>query len=250
VNTKIYIVVRYIMIANTLIAAYRFLGKEVMDMAVETISHAPFHEHARQWENTTLRTELLLACGVVVLSILGLAGVFRNDLAAIAVIGLGVVLGCQGANVVLRYTELLYEAGATANARSAEVSRGITAEFLAGVAGIVLGILALLQVVPMTLMSAAVITYGGTLLLTSSESVWVTPLGKENELVQQLMRSMGTAVAGAQVLVGLAAVVLGILGLVSIVPITMILVALLAIGASMLLRSSFVGGFLLDFLRM
>jgi hypothetical protein len=221
-----------------------------MDMAVETITQAQFHEHARQWENTTLRTELLLACGAVVLSILGLAGVFRDDLAAIAIIGLGVVLGCQGTNVVLRYTELLYEAGATTSARSADVSRGITAEFLAGVAGVVLGILALLRIAPMTLMSAAVVTYGGTLLLTSSESVWLTPLGKENEVVQQLMHSMGVAAAGAQVLVGLAALVLGILGLVGIVPITMILVALLATGASMLLRSSVVGGFLLDFLRM
>ena len=68
-----------------------------------------------------------------------------------------------------------------------------------------LGILALLRVVPMTLMSAAVITYGGTLLLTSREAVWLTSLGQENEVVQQLMRSMEMTAAGAQVLVGLAA---------------------------------------------
>ena len=219
-------------------------------MAVETITPAQFHEQAKQWENTTLTTELLLACGAVVVSILGFAGVFRNDLAAIAVIGLGVMLLFQGANVVLRYTELLYEAGATNKARVAEVSRGITAELLAGVAGIVLGILALLRIVPMTLMSVAVIIYGGTLLLTSGESVWLTPFGTENEVVRQLMHSMSLVAAGAQVLVGLAAVVLGILGLVGIMPITMILVALLATGASMLLGSSFVGGFLPDFLRM
>jgi hypothetical protein len=85
---------------------------------------------------------------------------------------------------MLRYTELLYDAGATTNAHSAEGSRGITAEFLAGLAGIVLGILALLQIVPMILMSAALITYGGTLLLTSSESIWLTPLGKENPPIQ------------------------------------------------------------------
>jgi hypothetical protein len=64
------------------------------------------------------------------------------------------------------------------------------------------------------------------------------------------MRSMGTAAAGTQVLVGLAALVLGILALVGIAPITMILVALLATSASMLLRSSLVGGFLLDLLSM
>jgi hypothetical protein len=221
-----------------------------MDMASETIAPAQFHERAQQWDNTTLTTELLLACGAVVLSILGFAGVFRNDLAAIAVIALGVLLFFQGAHVVLRYTELLYEAGATTRAHDAEVSRGITAEFLAGVAGIVLGVLALLGIAPMTLMSVAVITYGGTLLLTSGEALWLTPFGKENEVVRRLMQSMCSAAAGAQLLVGLAALVLGILGLVGIMPITMILVAVLATGASTLLRSSFVGGLLPDLLRM
>jgi hypothetical protein len=194
-----------------------------MEMAVDTITPAQFHEHARRWEQNTWTTELLLACGAVVLSILGIVGVLQPDLAAIDL---------------------------TSRVDAAEVSRGITAEFLAGVAGIVLGILALLRIAPMTLMSVAVITYGGTLLLTSGESVWLNAFGKENELVYQLRRSMGLAAAGAQVLVGLAGLVLGILGVIGILPIMMILVALLAIGSSILLRSSFVGGLLLDFLRM
>jgi hypothetical protein len=218
-------------------------------MSVEAISHAHFREHAHEWENTALRGELVLACGSVVLAILGLAGVLREDLAAIAVIGLGVLLIFAGANVVLRYTELLYEAGATTNAHSTEVSRGITAEFIAGIAGVVLGILALLRIVPMTLMSSAVITYGATLLLTSRECAWLTSISKENEVVQQLMHSMGMTVAGAQVLVGLGALVLGILGVIGIEPIILVLVALLAVGASMLLRSSFAGGFMQDLLR-
>ena len=96
----------------------------------------------------------MLTCGSVVLAIFGLAGVLRDDLAAITVIGLGVLLIFAGANVVLRYIELLYEAGATTDAHSTEVSRGITAEFVAGIAGVMLGILALLQIVPMTLMSS------------------------------------------------------------------------------------------------
>jgi hypothetical protein len=220
-----------------------------MDMAVETITPAQFHQHVRQWEHTTWTTELLLACGAVVLSILGVVGLFPMDLAAIAVIGLGAILLFQGANVVLRYGELLYDASPSGNTYAAEVSRAITAEFLAGVAGIVLGILALLRIAPMTLMAVAVITYGGTLLLTSGESVWLNSFGKENELVYQLRHSMGLAAAGAQVLVGLASLVLGILGLIGIAPVTLVLVALLAIGAAILLRSSFVGGLLLDFFR-
>jgi hypothetical protein len=217
---------------------------------VETITPAQCHEYARRWEHATWTTELVLTCGAVVLAILGIVGLLATDLAAIAVIGLGAILLFQGANVVLRYGELLYEASPSSKAHAAEVSRGITAEFLAGVAGIILGILALLRIVPMTLMAVAVITYGGTLLLTSGESVWLNSFGKENEIVYQLRHSMGLAAAGAQALVGLAGLVLGILGLVGIAPMTMILVALLAIGASILLRSSFVGGLLLDFLRM
>jgi hypothetical protein len=219
-------------------------------MAVETLTQAQFHEHARQWENTTLKTEVLVACGAVVLSILALAGIFPNDLAAITVIALGVVLGCQGANVVLRYTDLLYEAGATPDPRAMELGRGITAEFLAGLTGVVLGILALLRIAPMTLMSAAVITYGGTLLLTRSESVSLTLTGKENDALRQLMESMGKATERAQVLTGLGAVTLGILALVGLAPTIMVLVALLAIGTSMLLRSSFASGLLLDLLRL
>ena len=114
-------------------------------MAEQTITPAQFHEHARQWEHTALTTECLLALGAVVLSILGIVGVFSTYLAAIAVIGLGVVLLFQSASVVLQYSELLYEAGVTNKVGVARVCRGITAEFMAGMAGIVLGVLALLR---------------------------------------------------------------------------------------------------------
>ena len=116
---------------------------------------------------------------------------------------------------------------------------------------VVLGVLALLGIVPMTLLWVTVITYGGTLLLTSGELVWLNALdAKEHAMVRQLRHSMNLAAAGAQVLVGLAGVVLGILGLVGIASTTMVLVALLATGASILLRSSSVGGLLQDFLHL
>jgi hypothetical protein len=220
-------------------------------MAVEAITPGRVHEHARQWEHTALTTELLLAIGAVVLSILGIVGVFPTYLAAIAVIGLGAILLFQGGNVVLHYSEFLDEAGATSMVSASAVSRGITTEFLAGMAGIVLGILALLRIVPITLLSVAVITYGGTLMLTSGESVWLNSfVAKDNAIMRQLMHCMSLAAAGAQVLAGLAALVLGILALVGIASMTMVLVAILAAGTSILLRSSALGGFLLDFLYM
>jgi hypothetical protein len=219
-------------------------------MAVTTITPAELHEHHRRWEHTALTTELLLALGAVVLSIIGLVHVFPNYLAAIATIGLAVMLLFEGASVVFRSYELLSEAGAADKVDASEVSRAVTAELLAGVAGLVLGILALVGIVPLTLMAAAVILYGGMLVLTSGEFIWLDGLiAGENDVVQQLVRSLRGAAADAQLLVGLAAVVLGILSLVGIKAMTLVLVALLAIGASALLRNSALGGFMQDVLR-
>jgi len=67
--------------------------------------------------------------------------------------------------------------------------------------------------------------------------------------VLQLMQSMSLAAAGAQVLVGWGSLVLGILSMVGIASMMMVLVALLATSVSILLRSSSVGGLLLDFLH-
>jgi hypothetical protein len=197
-----------------------------------------------------LTSELALALGAVVVSIIGLAGVFPAYLAAIAVIGLGMMLLFRGASVVSRSYELLSEAGAAETLDALELSRAITAELLVGVAGLVLGILALVGIVPLKLLAVAVITYGAMVVLTSGESVWLSRLSvSDNELVRQLVRSLRGAAADAQLLVGLAGLVLGILGLVGIRPVTLVLVALLAISASALLRSSALGGFMLGIFR-
>jgi hypothetical protein len=218
-----------------------------MDMAVEAVTTARIHENTEHWEHTALTTELLLAIGTMVLSILGIVGVFPSYMAAIAVIGLGTILLFQSGNVVLHYTELVREAGAINVVSASVVSRGIMAEFLAGLASIVLGVLALLGIVPMTLLSVAVIIYGGTLMLTSGESIWLNSLvAKDNAVLRELMHCMSLAAAGAQILAGVAALVLGILGVVGIAPIIMVLVALLATGTSVLLRSSALEGFVLD----
>jgi hypothetical protein len=219
-------------------------------MAVATPSPAELHEHRRRWEHTALTTELLLALGAAVLSIIGLVRVFPTYLAAIATIGLGVMLLFEGASVVFRSYELLSEAGAADKLDASEVSRAVTAELLAGVAGLVLGILALVGIVPLTLMAVAVITYGGLLVLTSGAPVWPDGLAVgDDAVVRQLLRSLRGAAADAQLLVGLAGVVLGILGLVGIKALTLVLAALLAIGASALLRSSALGGFVRDVFR-
>ena len=220
-------------------------------MAVETVTSERIHEHARQWEHTALTTELLIALGAVVLSIIAIVGVFPSQLAAIAVIAIGAILLFQGAAMVLYYGELLYDAGAGKTTNRMEVSQGIATEFLVGTAGIILGVLGLLGILATTLTSAAVVAFGGALLLTSGELAWRNELiARESEPMRQAIGQICSAAAGAQVLVGLASIVLGILGLVGMASTTMALIAVLTIGVLILLRSSAVGGMMLDFLRM
>ena len=60
---------------------------------------------------------------------------------------------------------------ATAEASAALSGGGLAGLFLVGVAGIVLGILALLGVYPLVLTSAATIAFGGALIVSAS-AVW------------------------------------------------------------------------------
>ena len=88
------------------------------------------------------------------------------------------------------------------------------------------------------LLSVAVIIYGAALLLTSGESLCLDSLGmKEGDVVRQLIHSLSLVSASAQVLLGFAAMVLGILALIGIASTMIVLEA----GASFLLRSSPVG---------
>ncbi len=100
---------------------------------------------------------------------------------------------------------------------------GVSAEFLAGVAGIVLGILALLGVSGPTLLSVAVLGFGASFLISgvvSSQANWMA------------------AVAPGHVFVGLAATVLGILAVIGLDQLTLVLVGLLCLGAGSLFRGS------------
>jgi hypothetical protein len=106
----------------------------------------------------------------------------------------------------------------------------------------VLGVLALLQVNPMTLEAISAIVLGASLVFSSGmlsrlNSLRIESSGEE-EFAKHVARDAVTASVGTEVLVGLSAAVLGVLALVGIAPMTLILVALLAVGASILLSGT------------
>src|SRR5260221_155173 len=99
----------------------------------------------------------------VVLAILALAGVHREIILPIAVIVFGAALLVQGGTMLSEYAGIVFPAGST-GASSEQFGVGsLSTLFLVGVAGIVLGIFALLGISPELLTATAVIAYGSAI---------------------------------------------------------------------------------------
>ena len=183
------------------------------------------------------------------LAILGLAQIEPRFMIAIAAIALGAALIFDGAAVAAEYARILARSGNGA-IRSVELGGGISTQIGGGVAAGVLGVLALLNLDATALMAIATIVLGATMVFSSGVSTRLNALKIEtsgdHEVARRVAREALTAATGTEVLVGLAAVVLGILALVGIDPMTLILVAMLALGASVLLTGSAVVGKMLS----
>lgn len=186
-------------------------------------------------------SEVIGGAAGIVLAILGLAGIQAGYMLPIAVIAIGSALVVEGASVMADYSDVFAEIAST-RGEKVELGGGVTAEFLGGAAGVVLGLLALIGLVPITLSAVAVLVFGGALLLGSGAVARLRDLklnqGTQHARLQHLAREATLAASGAQVLVALAAGTLGILALTGIAPATLILVALLALGSSIVLSGS------------
>jgi hypothetical protein len=187
--------------------------------------------------------ELIAGLAVVVLTILGLAGVSPTFLVEIATIVFGVGLLLYGGAVVSQISRLL--AHSTYQDGTSDVAGGWSIILLAGAAGIILGILALLNVSSIQLVAIAVIAFGAGLLISSTASMRLRVLlvasGSPDSTIERLARNTAADTAGLQTMAGLAAIVLGILALSGFVPITLVLIALLSLGSITTLTSAFIG---------
>lgn len=185
--------------------------------------------------------ELIAGLAVIVLTILGLARVSPAFLVEIATIVFGVGLLLYG-------SATLAQLGHTVASRAGDAA-GVAGSWsvilLAGAAGIVLGILALLGVSSIQLVAIAVIAFGAALLISSNASMRLRVLsGTTNgdAAIDKLMRDAAADTAGLQTMTGLAAIVLGILALSGFAPIVLVLIALLGLGCFASLTSAFLAG--------
>jgi hypothetical protein len=179
-------------------------------------------------------SEALCGVAVIVLAIIGLANTDWTLLPAIATVVAGAALLFAGTSAAIRtstaggFTEDEVEAGA------------VSTEFLGGAAGIVLGVLAIVGLVPSILVSVSLIVFGGALLLGSLAVARgpvsaIHPQPMNPGLYQTGHRGIFAA-AGSQVLVGIAVGILGIIALVggTDYTTTLNLVGLLVFGAGVL----------------
>jgi hypothetical protein len=194
----------------------------------------------------------------VVLAIIGLAGTNADILLSIATIVFGAALLIQSGTILSELANVMFPNGTSE--RTDEFSAaGVSVVFLVGVAGIVLGILALIGLYPPILTSIAVITFGAALVF-GSNSVWsvhrmkrlASRGGGQGEAMaggEILAAEVAAGSAALQCIAGLAALVLGILAVTGTYPAILSLVGLLVMGSAILLTGSTLSGVVQAFMR-
>lgn len=198
----------------------------------------------------------LAAAAAIVLAILGLAGALPGYMVTIATIVLGGAFLFEGGAVVARYHRIARDTAQPSEQHllGGDVGGGMTAESLAGIAGIALGILSLLGLAAYILEPVALICFGAGLLLGSAalsrlQSVQFERHGVVSDSMRSILRELGNMSIGGQVLVGIGGIVLGILALLGLAPLTLTLVGMLAVGFSLLMSGSAVGARILGIVR-
>lgn len=212
-------------------------------------------EHLRHRAEVALggtATSGLIAAGAAILAIIGLVGLYPGWLVAISTIVLGVSFLFEGGAIVARRSALLHET-TEGRVRGAELGAGMTSEVMAGLTGIVLGILGMAGVAPAILIPCSVIVFGAAILIGSGANTRINDLAmayrQEHPAARQLAREAVDATTGLQTLVGLGAITLGIIALVGFVPLTLSLTGLLAIGVMFLLNNTAIAGRMMAILR-
>jgi uncharacterized membrane protein len=192
--------------------------------------------------------EVLCSLAVIALTIAGLAHLFPTVLAGIAEIVFGVALMCADAGVATRFSR--FSRGGLHTERS-QFTGVLGVEAIGGLAGLVLGILTLVNLVPVVLSAVVVIVFGASVIVGGAARARMAAraasrLGWVDEDLTLLQETHAAAVGG-RTLVGVAAIVLGIISVVfsATIPATSLvlsLVGLLCLGVGGVLTGSAFSG--------
>jgi hypothetical protein len=205
------------------------------DVTATTAQAFPAREESKMALGGSL-TEASSGAAAVVLAILGLLHIAPAELMSIATIVVGASLLLLGAVIGARFAS-----GATSDSVAARelVSEGMVMEWLCGLAGIVLGVLALVGTAATTLVPVATIVFGAGLLVASGTVSRLAPTTSRQEGHPHEAIYITPAPG---VLIAFAGTVLGILALSGFNPVILSLVAMLSFGVAVILTgTSFAG---------
>ena len=182
--------------------------------------------------------ETIAGAVALVLSIVALAGTASPILAAVAALVLASALLLEGWAMGARYTHLIHETETGWWSTAAELGGGIIVMFLAGAAGIVLGLLTLLGMADTVLLPIMAMVFGSALLLTCGATSKLNYLRMTEGATEHERRALAREAVGAaaslQVLLGLGTVVAAILALLHIQWMMLTLIGLLAVSVSVI----------------
>ena len=197
--------------------------------------------------------ETIAGAGAIVLSILGLVGILPDALLGVATIAIGGAFLMASGSIVSRLNELLtHVAGTTLD--TGELAVGMTTEFMGGIAGIALGVLSLLGLVPNILLPVAAMAFGFTLLFGARAQSRISELEMQcnaaHEMTRRVAHEAASATFGIEALFGIGALTLGILSVVGLAPVTLTLIAMLSVGAATLFSGAAVSARMRVFARL
>jgi hypothetical protein len=191
-----------------------------------------------------------------VLAIVALTGFARETMAPIATIVFGAALLIQGGTILSEYAHVTFPTGSAPALSERFSGSGLSAVFLVGATGMVLGLLGLLGIAPAQLTAIAIITFGSALVLSSNSvsqlyalRTAVTKSADVHSAGELLAAEIASSSSGIQMLAGLATIVLGILAVAGYNPVVLTLVALLLLGVTAILTGSALSGLVLGFMR-
>jgi hypothetical protein len=190
-----------------------------------------------------LLSEGAAGIAAIVLAVIALAGISAPILAAIVTIVIGVGLMVQAFNSAAEGSKA-GSAGLATSGQTTEIGGEVMVDCLTGITGIVLGILALVGINAPHLIPVALIVFGGALLLggTIQMRPKTAPVMTAPGQVQLVSHQGSAAAGGMEIMVGIAAIVLGILSLIFMSSWVLVLVGFIAVGAALLMVSATFSG--------
>ncbi len=192
--------------------------------------------------------EGVVGLAAAVLSIVGLAGMYPETFLPVSIVVLGAAMIIEARMVIRRFYSVMQELGEVQGSRT--TSGGMSIEILAGIAGVTMGLLALMGVNPAMLCSSAVLVFGAAVLfsigtITMVNSIIASGFSK-NPLLRGMAASVYAASSDVRVLVGMGTLTLGIIAVVGIHAQTLAQVGVLAVGGSLFLETFALGEKLAD----